>query len=169
MLARLPNLMRHGGGEDFTAMAEADRRCALNKGYLTRIAPGSERQAAEAARPLRVVVRLDQIGDVIAQRVASGHLNRQLTQPPRTLDPAYNEDIPGLIVLSDLFEGLVRLDPEGRIVPAVAKEWEVSPDGLVYRFHLRPEAAWSDGEPVTAGDFVFGMRRIVRPETASPR
>jgi hypothetical protein len=71
MLARLPNLMRHGGGEDFTAMAEADRRCALNKGYLTRTAPGSERQAAEAARLLRVVVRLEQIGDVIAQRVAS--------------------------------------------------------------------------------------------------
>jgi oligopeptide transport system substrate-binding protein len=107
-------------------------------------------------------------GDAIAQRVASGHLNRQLTQPPRTLDPAYSEDIPGLIVLSDLFEGLVRLDPEGRIVPAVAREWEVSPDGLVYRFHLRPEAVWSSGDAVTAGDFVFGLRRIVTPETASP-
>jgi oligopeptide transport system substrate-binding protein len=107
-------------------------------------------------------------GDAVMQRVESRHLNRQLTQPARTLDPAYNEDIPGLIVLSDLFEGLVRLDPEGRIVPAVAEKWDVSPDGRVYRFHLRPEAVWSNGDPVTAGDFVFGMRRIVTPATASP-
>jgi oligopeptide transport system substrate-binding protein len=106
--------------------------------------------------------------DAIAQRVESRHLNRQLTQPARTLDPAYSEDIPGLIVLSDLFEGLVRLDPEGRVVPAVAEEWEVSPDGLTYRFQLRPQAVWSNGDPVTAGDFVFGMRRIVTPATASP-
>ncbi|MGL4243545.1 MAG: PhoU domain-containing protein, partial [Beijerinckiaceae bacterium] len=74
MLARLPNLMRHGDDEDFTAMAEADsdvdRRYALIKGYLTRIAPGGDRQAAEVARLLRIVVRLEQVGDVIAQRVA---------------------------------------------------------------------------------------------------
>jgi oligopeptide transport system substrate-binding protein len=110
----------------------------------------------------------DLSADHVARRIASAHLNRQLTQPPRTLDPALNEDVPGRIVLSDLFEGLVRLDPHGRIVPAVAERWDVSTDGKVYRFHLRPGVRWSDGEPVTAGDFVYSLRRVVDPATASP-
>lgn len=104
----------------------------------------------------------------VGQRVASQHLHRQLTQAPRTLDPALSEDIPGLIVIGDLFEGLVRRDPAGNIVPAVAGRWEVSPDGLLYRFHLRPGLQWSNGDALTAEDFVYGMRRVVTPATASP-
>lgn len=105
--------------------------------------------------------------EVVAQRIASGHLRRHITGAPATIDPALSQDVMGWSVLSDLFEGLVRQDPAGNIVPGVAERWEVSADGLVWRFHLRSEAAWSNGDPVTAGDFVFAWRRVVDPATAS--
>ena len=67
-----------------------------------------------------------------------------------------------------LFEGLTGLDPQTLAPePAVAASWDVSPDGLVYTFHLRPEARWSDGSPVTAGDFLYSYRRILSPRLGS--
>ncbi len=56
--------------------------------------------------------------------------------------------------------------PDARPVPGMATSWETSPDGLVWTFHMR-DAAWSDGVPVTADDFVYAYRRILAPETAS--
>lgn len=64
-------------------------------------------------------------------------------------------------------EGLYSLDKDGNIIPAIALSDEVSEDGLTYTFKLREDAKWSNGEPVTANDFVFSWRRIVDPETAS--
>ena len=72
------------------------------------------------------------------------------------------------IIASDLFEGLVTAAPGGRIEAAVAERWEVLEGGLLWRFHLRASARWSNGEPVTAGDFVFAWRRLVDPRTAAP-
>lgn len=69
-----------------------------------------------------------------------------------------------------LFEGLVKSDvfTQGYDpVPGVAERWDVSPDGLTYTFHLRADAKWSNGEPVTAGDFVYSWRRALLPDTAS--
>ena len=67
-----------------------------------------------------------------------------------------------------LIEGLVSEDPKTlKPVPGVAEKWEVSEDGLVYTFHLRKNAKWSNGDPVTAQDFVFSYRRILNPELAS--
>jgi oligopeptide transport system substrate-binding protein len=67
-------------------------------------------------------------------------------------------------VLSALMEGLVAEDPvDLHPVPGVAERWETSPDGLVYLFHLRADARWSDGAPVTAADFVASFRRILTP------
>lgn len=69
-----------------------------------------------------------------------------------------------------LFEGLVRHDvftTGYEIKPAMAERWEVSPDGLEYTFYLRENAKWSNGEPVTAGDFVYSWRRALLPDTAS--
>jgi oligopeptide transport system substrate-binding protein len=106
--------------------------------------------------------------EAVAARVASAHLHRHLTQSPRTLDPSLNEDVAGFSIIDDLFEGLVRLDAAGRIVPGVAERWEVSDDGLSWRFELRADARWSNGEPVTAEDFLYAWRRVVDPETASP-
>src|SRR5205823_1403508 len=65
-------------------------------------------------------------------------------------------------------EGLTQYDPRDlHPVPAVAERWEVSPDGLEYTFHLRADARWSDGAPVTAADFVFSAQRILSPAFAS--
>jgi oligopeptide transport system substrate-binding protein len=104
----------------------------------------------------------------MATRIESAHLHRQLTQSPRTLDPSLNEDVAGFSIIDDLFEGLVRLDPAGHIVPGVAERWDVSDDGLNWRFELRTDARWSNGDPVTAQDFLYAWRRVVDPETASP-
>ncbi len=69
-----------------------------------------------------------------------------------------------------LFEGLVAndvFDADYRVIPAVAERWEVSDDGREYRFFLREDARWSNGEPVRAGDFVFAWRRAMLPDTAA--
>jgi len=69
--------------------------------------------------------------------------------------------------LLDLYEGLVVTDADGEIVPGVAESWDVSSDGLTYTFHLRSNARWSNGEPVSAGHFLAGMRRTMSPDTNS--
>lgn len=104
----------------------------------------------------------------IAERVASGHLQRQLTLSPGTIDPALNQDVGAYAIADDLFEGLLRLDAAGKVVPGVASSWKVDADGLTWRFFLRPEARWSNGDAVSAQDFVFAWQRAVDPATASP-
>lgn len=86
---------------------------------------------------------------------------------PHSIDPQRGEDTSGSFIQYDLFEGLVSQNEHGDIVPGVAKSWEASDDGLTYTFHLRDNARWSNGEPVTAGDFVFSLRRAVDPKTLS--
>ena len=93
----------------------------------------------------------------IAARVESAHLHRHLSVAPRTLDPQMNQDVPGTTVAQDLFEGLLRTDPAGNVVAGVAERWESSADGLIWKFHLRRNAVWSNGDPVTAKDFVYGV------------
>ena len=85
-----------------------------------------------------------------------------------SLDPQIVEDVTGSEVARDLFEGLMSQDEDGNLVPGVATGYEVSDDKLTYTFTLRPEAMWSNGEPVTASDFVFAWRRAADPATASP-
>nr|WP_298414967.1 peptide ABC transporter substrate-binding protein [uncultured Halomonas sp.] len=70
-------------------------------------------------------------------------------------------------VLMDVYEGLVKKAPDGEILPGMATSWEVSEDGKTYTFKMRDGAKWSDGEPVTAEDFVFGWRNMLDPENAS--
>jgi oligopeptide transport system substrate-binding protein len=69
-------------------------------------------------------------------------------------------------IVSDAIVGLTQSDAAGETIPGVAERWETSADGLTWRFHLR-QAVWSDGAPVTAEDFVFSLRRILAPQTAS--
>lgn len=86
---------------------------------------------------------------------------------PADLDPNTNIDGSTDAILNALYEGLVGLSSDGRtIIPGVAERWEVSPDGLVYTFHLRPQARWSNGAPVTSGDFLFSFRRVFDPAVA---
>jgi ABC-type oligopeptide transport system substrate-binding subunit len=82
---------------------------------------------------------------------------------PETLDPHKVNTAQAWNIALNLFEGLVVRDPKGNVVPGVAESWTVSEDGLFYRFKLRANARWSNGDPVTAGDFVFSFRRVVDP------
>ena len=87
---------------------------------------------------------------------------------PQTLDPSRADDVHAFNILYDLYEGLVSEAEDGSLVPGAAERWEISADGRQYRFFLRPDARWSNGEPITADHFVAGMRRGANPATASP-
>lgn len=89
------------------------------------------------------------------------------TSEPETLDPALITAQADSRIASSLFEGLLSRDPAGRLIPAVAERWEISDDALTYTFYLRETARWSDGQPVTAHDFVNSWRRVLTPETGS--
>ncbi|MTH79655.1 peptide ABC transporter substrate-binding protein [Paracoccus aestuariivivens] len=85
----------------------------------------------------------------------------------KTADPHKNSDVEGSDVIRQLFEGLLNEDAKGAPVPGVATKFDLSDDKLTYTFHLRPEAKWSNGDPVTANDFVYSWRRLADPATAS--
>jgi len=86
---------------------------------------------------------------------------------PGTLDIDRTEDNSSSWILRDLYEGLVGNGPDAEVVPAMAESWTISEDGKTYTFHLRHDGRWSNGDPVTARDFVYGMRRAVDPKTLS--
>jgi oligopeptide transport system substrate-binding protein len=86
---------------------------------------------------------------------------------PDSLDPHRARSTESMQVLRDLFEGLTRLDTRAAPIPGAATGWTVSADGRVYTFSLRPGMRWSNGDPLVAGDFVAGLRRLVDPATAS--
>ena len=94
-------------------------------------------------------------------------LRRGLPGDPRTLDPQLADDQFSLQVVRDLYEGLTAEDSSGRVVPGIATSWTIDATGTIYIFHLRPGAKWSNGAPLTAGEFVEGLRRAVDPKTAS--
>lgn len=94
-------------------------------------------------------------------------LNRGLVGEVDTLDPHKNKNVQGHRVLIDLFEGLLRYSADGKLEGGVAKSWSVSEDGLEYVFELDESARWSNGEKLTANDFVFSFRRLVEPKTAA--
>lgn len=86
---------------------------------------------------------------------------------PDSLDPQKARSVEAHVVLRDLYECLTSLAKDAGTAPGVAKTWEASPDGLTYTFHLRDNARWSNGDRVTSDDFVFALRRLVDPATAS--
>ena len=90
-----------------------------------------------------------------------------LSVEPKTIDPSLNAQIYGVIYISHVFEGLTVRDRNNKIVPGVAEDWEISPDGKTYTFYLRTNSTWSDGKPVVAEDFVYSWQRQVDPKVAS--
>lgn len=94
-------------------------------------------------------------------------LRRSLDAEPVSLYLAHVGDFPSYFIARDLYEGLVLAKQDGSILPGVAEKWEILDDGKLYRFHLRQNAKWSNGDPVTAHDFVFGWQHLVDPKTAS--
>ncbi|MEF1173973.1 ABC transporter substrate-binding protein, partial [Vibrio sinaloensis] len=84
-----------------------------------------------------------------------------------TIDPHKSQGVPESHVIRDILEGLVNQDAEGNTIPGVAESWETA-DNKTFTFKLRKDAKWSNGDPVTAGDFVYSFQRAVDPATASP-
>ena len=85
-----------------------------------------------------------------------------------TADPQMVEDVEGSYFVRDLFEGLMNQDSDGNLIPGVATGYTTNEAKDVYTFTLRDNAMWSDGNPVTAHDFVYAWRRLADPATASP-
>jgi oligopeptide transport system substrate-binding protein len=90
-----------------------------------------------------------------------------LIQDPATLDPNLAQDSQSTAVLVSLNRPLVYIDKDLKTVPALAESWEVSDDAQTITFHLR-DALYSNGDPIVAGDFVYGWKRLVDPRTAAP-
>jgi oligopeptide transport system substrate-binding protein len=86
---------------------------------------------------------------------------------PETLDVHKTSTVGESHVMRDLYEGLVIKNNKGEMVPGVAEKWEMADDGKLFRFTLRANAKWSNGDPVKASDFVFAYRRIMNPETGA--
>lgn len=91
-------------------------------------------------------------------------LNRGNGGEPSTLDPHRTDGRVESNIFRDLFEGLVVYGPDGRILPGIAESWQVSADGRIYTFTLRPDARWSNGDPLTADDMVYSLRRALTPK-----
>ncbi|WP_159588772.1 peptide ABC transporter substrate-binding protein [Chelativorans xinjiangense] len=86
---------------------------------------------------------------------------------PETLDQHKTSTVAEAHLFRDLYEGLVINDSKANVIPGAAESWEVSDDGLTYTFKLRDDATWSNGDTVTAEDFVFSFQRIMTPETGA--
>lgn len=99
-------------------------------------------------------------GEKVLRMVAAGELPTLRT----------NGQIDGLsnTVMTNIYEGLVRRDENNEIINGMAKDYDVSDDGMTYTFYLREDAVWSNDEPVTAHDFVYAWQRIFHPDTYSP-
>ena len=97
----------------------------------------------------------------------SSDMNVMLETPVESLDPQQATDGTSFEVIADYTDGLMQMDADGQAVPAIAESYDLSDDGLTYTFHIRSDAKWSNGTPVTAADFVFAWQRAVDPAVAS--
>ena len=102
-----------------------------------------------------------------SEKTAGGTFRRLWADPP-TLDPHLTSDTTSAFLVVEIYSGLVTLSTDLQLVPDIAERWDISSDGLVYTFLLRPEAKFHDGTPVTARDFKWSMERAANPDTASP-
>ncbi|MCG9606455.1 peptide ABC transporter substrate-binding protein [Vibrio alginolyticus] len=111
----------------------------------------------------------------IAASVPSGtslakeqHFVRGNGAEPNTLDPSFvNSGMPGDIIVNDMFEGFVIENSDGQIIPGQAESWTFSNGGKTVTFVLKDDLKWSNGDPVTAAEFVFGWQRAVSPKTGN--
>lgn len=119
-------------------------------------------------RPRPMPIRLIDGRPDPALLAAEQTLRRGNGEEPETLDPHRAQGVPAHNILRDLFEGLTVEQPDGSVMPGAAAHWDISRDGKRYTFYLRDNARWSNGDPVLAEDFVFGLQRSANPQTGSP-
>jgi ABC-type oligopeptide transport system substrate-binding subunit len=133
--------------------------------YTAAFEPDKAQEAYEEAftlwEPLREAVDLAEL------RVSAAVLRLAVTEP-LTLDPGMMGDDVSTFIAAQIFEGLVELDRDYSVLPAVAVRWEVADGGTRYLFHLREGVRWSDGTPLTAGDFEYAWKRNLSSMPRSP-
>lgn len=105
--------------------------------------------------------------DATAAPAADQNLVVNVGPDPDTIDPALNSAVDGATLIIHAFEGLYTLDDKGTPIPGQAESVDISDDGLTYTFHLRDGLKWSDGQPLTANDFVYSWNRAISPDTAA--
>lgn len=98
---------------------------------------------------------------------ANDEIIYNIQEDPKTIDPQLNTSAGAGNIILNAFEGLTRVDENANIHPGVAESWSISEDGLTYKFNLRKDAKWSDGQPVTAKDFEYSWIRALDPKTAA--
>lgn len=108
------------------------------------------------------------VKDRLTTIVSGGGTLRIAFSPPETLDPAVAQDATSWTYLLEIYSGLVRLDDKLQVEPAIASSWTISNGGRTYTFHLRPDARFQDGRPITARDFQYSFERALDPATRSP-
>ncbi|MDB5360805.1 MAG: ABC-type transport system periplasmic substrate-binding protein [Rhodospirillales bacterium] len=107
-------------------------------------------------------------GLLVSASAQADHVLRRANEAePESLDPQKTTGLYESNVEHDLFIGLLTLDPEMKPVGGMAERWEASDDKKVWTFHLRHDAKWSNGDPVTSADFLYSFRRLVDPTTAA--
>jgi oligopeptide transport system substrate-binding protein len=118
-------------------------------------------------RRLRATVFTGMILILPGQNMLASELRRGLGPEPDSLHIHQAQGLTAINLLRDIREGLVTFDERGELVPGQAESWQVLDGGKRYRFLLRPDARWSNGDPVTAEDFVRAWQRAFTPETAA--
>jgi oligopeptide transport system substrate-binding protein len=120
---------------------------------------------------LAVIVSLLAPGAVALAAGPQLHKTQEMTYnlvtEPKSIDPTLSQAVVEATIIINNFEGLTRLGPGDVPQPGVAEKWEISKDGLTYTFHLRKDAKWSNGDPVTAQDFEFAWKRALDPKAAA--
>ena len=140
-----------------SALSPADEAAAPE---TAEVAPAETRDAA----PTEMV---ETEPEQATARTSGGTFRRLWADPP-TLDPHLTSDTTSAALVVEIFSGLVSFNPDLELVPDIASRWDISDDGLTYTFHLRPEAKFHDGKPVTAHDFKWSFERAVSPDLGSP-
>ena len=105
---------------------------------------------------------INKTGQSRKQVTTGGVYHAPLLNNPATLDPAYVQDQYGTAIVQQLFDGLVRFDPYLLVLPSLAETWRVEENGKSYRFTLRKNARFHNGDMVTAEDVVFSLSRLLR-------
>ncbi len=158
----------------------------VNAIYFWRVEePGLERRFGEGYRrykanvprwglrvrpwdgPLRLLLLAPLAFLLAAPGLHADVLRRGTNDELPTFDPQYIVGNSAGAIMYDLFEGLVSRSPDGTPVLGIAESWSVSEDGTVYTFRLKSNAKWSDGQAITAGDFVYSYKRMLDPQSGT--
>ena len=113
-------------------------------------------------------VGAEKSADIVSSEPLEGGRFVRLFVDPPTLDPHLTTDATSAQIIVEVFGGLVTIDKELNVVPDLAESWDISQDGTVYTFRLRPDATFHDGKPVTSEDVRWSLERVTSPLTESP-